>query len=1043
MCAKKQKDILRGKESFENRTIYQLMMNTANLIMLILDVNANIKHINKKGCLILGYKEEELIGKNWFSLCISEKDTPDQPCTDFKKILAGKADLISNNENWVIIRSGAKKLVKWKNSLIKNEEGEITGVLCMGEDVTTQRRLIKELQGSEEKYRHLVDQSSAGIFQINTKGEFIFVNSAMQKILEYSNRQEILDHTITEHFEDHRQSRRFINSIRKNSNIRNLEEEFITRKKNRRSVILNATLHDQAITGMMMDVTDRKKAEEALRASEDQFKRIFSSIQEGYFLLELDGKIKNVNPATARILRYENTGELINLPFGEMILEYPEDFLILRDNLIRQQELINHELTFRRRNGEHLIADCSIHLLQNDQNEVYAIEGTFRDATERIGVAEALRSSLQLNKSMQDFSINDMIEHGLEEAVRLTASHIGFFHFVNEKEGTITLQSWSKETLRHCDVPDRSGHYPISSAGIWVDCIKERKPIIHNDYKSALNKKGLPEGHFPLIRQLTVPIIDNEEIVAVIGVGNKSTEYTEFDIKQLSFYAENVLSIIRRKQGENDLQIARDDAVKANKAKSVFLANMSHEIRTPMNSVIGFADLLDSQISDPVQHGYVESIKSSSRTLLRIINDILDLSKIEAGRMDLQPEPTDLRALYHELENVFLIQAHQKNIGFRIEISKNIPPLIIIDEIRLRQILLNLIGNAIKFTEEGYVSLSCNYLKQGKLEIIVEDTGIGIPADAREQIFDSFRQQDEQDRRKYGGTGLGLSITKRLVELMNGTISLKSELNRGSMFTVRFTNITPVLKGKIKKTAHPEQYIFEPALLLLVDDLPSNRSLVRGFIKDTKLEVIEAADGQEAIQMAMQYRPDLILMDIRMPVMDGYESAAFIKKNKSLSDIPVIALTASVSIDKNDLARNTIFDGIIFKPITSAELQGELAKYLKIKKSVPVRKSLSRKKIEVKNPAQVKNLIQELESVFVSRWENVMNASNINEFEKFSIDLEQLAGKYDNEYISDYASKLSQYTRSFDIENILAELKDFQHLIKNLKSVLAQENRRK
>ena len=250
--------------------------------------------------------------------------------------------------------------------------------------------------------------------------------------------------------------------------------------------------------------------------------------------------------------------------------------------------------------------------------------------------------------------------------------------------------------------------------------------------------------------------------MAVIGVGNKNMEYNNFDVRQLSFCAENVWSIIRRKQAEDGLKIAKDEAIQANQAKSIFLANMSHEIRTPMNSVIGFADLLGSLITDPIQHSYLESIKSSGRTLLRLINDILDLSKIEAGRLKIQPEPTSLADLYKEIEHVFHLKAEQKELELIFEIDKQTPKLFSIDEIRLRQILLNLVGNAIKFTEKGHVRVFNTYDKNGILKIAVEDTGIGIPKSAHDHIFDSFRQQDEQDMRKYGGTGLGLAISGAL-----------------------------------------------------------------------------------------------------------------------------------------------------------------------------------------------------------------------------------------------------------------------------------------
>ena len=245
-----------------------------------------------------------------------------------------------------------------------------------------------------------------------------------------------------------------------------------------------------------------------------------------------------------------------------------------------------------------------------------------------------------------------------------------------------------------------------------------------------------------------------------------------------------------------ELKYAKIEADKANEAKSEFLANMSHEIRTPLNAVIGISELLSNTIKDKKQQNYMKTINNAGNSLLLIINDILDLSKIDSGKMELNYKPIKLHAIFKEIETIFMQEVQRKEIEFLVEIPNHIPEMILFDEIRIRQILLNLIGNAVKFTEKGYVKLSIKVLPSNKrdmrhvdLHLSIEDTGIGIPENEKERIFQAFTQISGQSIKKYGGTGLGLSITKKLVEMMNGKISLKSEVGKGSQFLVEFTNV--------------------------------------------------------------------------------------------------------------------------------------------------------------------------------------------------------------------------------------------------------------
>jgi signal transduction histidine kinase/CheY-like chemotaxis protein/ligand-binding sensor domain-containing protein len=566
-------------------------------------------------------------------------------------------------------------------------------------------------------------------------------------------------------------------------------------------------------------------------------------------------------------------------------------------------------------------------------------------------------------------------------------------------------------------------------------------------------------------------------------------------------------------QANEAAENARLQAEAANAAKSEFLANMSHEIRTPMNAILGFSELLRTQMAASKDRNYLDAISSSGRTLLALINDILDLSKIEAGKLKLQYEPVQVARVVDEIQKLFSIKAGEKGIKLLTEIDPKLPRGLLLDEVRLRQILFNVVGNAIKFTEKGQVTIGawaeCTGLygvrglsesderrprfgsagptegansqsgvasdlpphpinpassldsaaalhKEAEpdethitLILEVSDTGIGIPKDQLESIFGAFNQVSGQNTRKFGGTGLGLTITRRLTEMMGGKVEVHSELGKGSTFAIEIPNVQ-IVSGP---TSAPAAAVSEadlgrlgPATVLVVDDVALNRALVAGYFEGTRHKLITATNGLEALELAAKHQPDVILMDMRMPELDGYETTQRLKANPALKHIPVIAVTASSFREEEARARRAC-DGFIRKPFNRTELVAELSRFLK-----PIEGRASPQPASDQSVGNVMEsesvpgealsrwpeLIEKLRHEQTQVWPELCQTIELGPIEEFAARLKNWAGVYQCAALARYAEDLQQQAQQFDVDGLPKTLGSFPALIDACASHLAK-----
>jgi len=781
------------------------------------------------------------------------------------------------------------------------------------------------------------------------------------------------------------------------------------------------------VTGLVFDISGRKLAEATLS---DLIEKNPMSIQ----ITDKDGFTLKVNPAFTSLfgtnpppgfsifedLQSKGFDELILLAKKGTVVHFPDIYYNVHDVISEfpDKPIWIHAILFPLKDSA-----------GNPEKFVFMHE----NVTERKQATEVLKAS----------------KNYLDKIINTVATPI----FVKDKEYKFTLVNDALCLLLNLKKEDLIGktgreYFPEEQNEVFVASDRE----LFKTGKEHINEEFITDGK-GIIRTIITRktlYIDNTGTKFLVGVINDITELKKIE-EELVRHREHLEEMVEKRTNdlvisEKKLKKAKEKAETANKAKSIFLANMSHEIRTPMNAIMGFSELLLSAVTNPKQRSQVESINSSGNNLLNIINDLLDLSKIEAGKMKINLDSVDLFKFISEIQTFFGPKIREKGLNFIAEIQGDIPPVIIIDELRLRQVIYNLVDNSVKFTDEGTISLKINITGNNNnttnLLFTIADTGIGIPPEYHKKIFETFSQQEKQDEKKYGGTGLGLAISKRLVEMMNGTIRLSSQLGKGTVFNVLFKNVqfSSFIEPSVSKPENLQTtIIFEKAKILIADDVQSNRKLILDTLENKNLVLLEATDGSAAVQMAIDQQPQLILMDMKMPVMSGLEAARLLKQNSKTKSIILIALTASSINESHEKQFKKYFSDFLLKPVSVSELIRIISKHLKYKIGENIKpdilKTETTTRLTKKQFELLPKHIRTLERDFLPENIEAITKQDISYIDDFGKKLLKFSNTNNLPYIAEYANQVIFYVDTFEVDKLIPALKQFPDIIKKLKKL--------
>jgi len=922
------------------------------------DANGLYTYISNVCTNVLGYLPEDIIGKKYFN-DLHSTDEGDALRTSASAIFTLK-EPFRNLEIFLKSKNGQFVWFSSNGIPIIDDNGLLMGYRGTDTDISER----KEAEEKLNKLHRAVEQSPVMTYITDLKGTIEYANPKVVEITGYK-KEELLGQNPRIFNSGENSKEMYVNLWQTLNSGKEWKGEFRNRKKNGDLFWVMATLSPifdkigkiSHFIAIEEDITQRKNNLEDLQIANLRFRLLISSLQAGVMLEDEKRKVVLVNQHLCDFFSISVPPEQLGGMNCEESAHVVKDLFIDPDTFISDIEhtlelnkvVINHEIKMK--NGVSLDRDF-IPIVDSD-NKSHGILWIYRNITQRKNnERDLLRQSQILNGTAN--AMNYLLTlHDFDQAIQKALETIGsatgvdrvYIFENNESSGESFFSQrfeWTAEGIipqidnkELQNMPYSTGFprwYNLFSAGITVSGLSKDFPE---------NERKILESE-DILSIIAEPIFVNDHLWGMVGFDDCSIgiEWSPNEISILKALAGSIGGSISKRLIENELINSRNIAENATKSKSEFLATMSHEIRTPMNGVIGMTSLLLQTQLTPDQRDYTETIKISGELLLSVINDILDFSKIESGKMILEEHRFELRLAIEDVLDLMATEVSQKKLGLHFQIDPAIPPQITGDLTRLRQILVNLVGNAIKFTSAGEVVISVKQIeKQGNeaiIEFSVKDTGIGIPENKIERLFKPFSQVDASTTRKHGGTGLGLAICSKLVKLMNGNFRVKSEINRGSEFI--FT-IKTYYSDSEEQSKYPlsDQQIMKGKKILIVDVNPTSNAILCDLSNNAGMHYSSANSAKMTLDIINEKRDfDMIVIDNDLSDMDTNLLAFEIKKTKEYAEIPLILISNPTSTDSNPNTVNN-FHVRINKPLKHSQLISYIVNLLTDIKSLQIK----------------------------------------------------------------------------------------------------------
>jgi PAS domain S-box-containing protein len=687
--------------------------------------------------------------------------------------------------------------------------------------------------------------------------------------------------------------------------------------------------------------------------------QVLDNLAVGFVRIDREGRLIYANPAFCRMSGWDLedlVGKKRPLPYWP---EEDHEYLLKTVPVIWKADLVPLELRLKRKNGERFPVIISPGILRDESGEIHSFFSTILDISQRKRAEEALARQTRLQGLLMEIAstyINLPLER-MDEAIQESLAKMG--RFVEADRAYLFLYSPDRKTARNVHEWCAAGITSQINDLQAVDRAEIESCVARHEAGKVFSATDVPSMEDSplrdhLLRQgirstITVPLMGKDEPVGFVGfdaVRQPRQPGTE-ETRLLEIFAQMLANLMNREAIEKELLVARQKAEAANRAKSSFLANMSHEIRTPMNGILGMTELLLLTELDEQQRHYAVTAESSAKSLLVLLSDILDISKIEAGRLELEAIDFNLRDLLAEVVAMLDVKARTKKLELTCDIANDIPARLEGDPYRLRQILTNLVSNALKFTGHGGVHLlvepaGASASGESVLVFRIRDSGSGIPAEKQGLLFRKFSQVDASDSRRYGGTGLGLAISRELSRLMGGQIGVHSPCpdqpfadggpGAEFWFTARFgVDVKARSEGRQPDTVVAAEAGFDPFHVLLVEDNPTNQIMETGLLEALGFRVTVAGDGFEALHKLAETEFDLVLMDVQMPRLNGLEATRRIRRMTEVpSSLPIIALTAHAMEGDREACLESGMSDYLSKPVSGRELGETLRRWLPV-----------------------------------------------------------------------------------------------------------------